>query len=125
MKKYEYKGDYEHGRYYENGNIAIYNNFPYAVDIPTEELNHTRYVMGEYPENSRYWKRVVPMQDEIDIKFKYKEVEMIVSCIKMALKEGLYDFKNDDIESSDEDVLMILIKLGVDKKKAEDMIKYC
>ena len=125
METYKYYGDYEHGRYYANKDIAIYNGLAYAVNIPLEEVDNIKGIIGERPDTSKYWERLIPMQDEIELKLKSKEVEMVTSCIKMALKEGLYDFEVDDIESSDEDMVLLLMKLDVSKQKAEGMVKYC
>jgi hypothetical protein len=125
MGKYIHYGTYDYMVRYVLNNMVNYNGKTYFLDIPQDDVNYGTGVIGEIPGESKYWKRIVPVQDEVTIKLKNKEVDIITSCIRMALSEGLYGLDNDGIEHKDEDMFMILLKLGVPRQKAEDMIKYC
>lgn len=125
MKKNEYYNAYCADCWYQNEDIATYNGVSYIVDIPEDIINYSGGIINETPGTSRCWKLFNPEQREIKIRLRPVEAQMITSCIKMAFKEGLYGFDNDEIKHSDKDMLLILMKLGVEREEAEAMIKYC
>lgn len=57
-----------------------------------------------------------------------KEIEVLKSCIFMALREGLYDFRNMRIkgeltDASEKDIEAILEKFGMSRTEVENFIK--
>lgn len=57
-----------------------------------------------------------------------KEIEVLKSCIFMALRENLYDFCNMRIngeltDASEKDIEAILKKFGMNKAEVENFIK--
>ena len=52
-----------------------------------------------------------------------KEIEVMKSCIYMALREGLYHFGRIDIDAGEEDVKGILSKLGLSELEIVKFMK--
>ena len=57
------------------------------------------------------------------ILFSKKEIEVMKSCIYMAMCEGLYHFERKNIDADEEDIQGILSKFGMAQPEIEEFME--
>lgn len=62
----------------------------------------------------------------MNVEITKQEIEILIACIKMASREGFYEF--DDSMTYEEQINILksaMVKLGISSHEADNIVDYC